>query len=74
MYNLGLTDRGNKFRYGSFRIDGQLIRSPTRIDSIFSSGWLYTTDKQYKLIEDSCREGISDWTELTKEPNMEIQS
>jgi hypothetical protein len=53
MYNLGLTKKDSKFRYGSFRVEGQLVRSTTPVDSIISSGWLHTTDNQYKLIEDS---------------------
>jgi ABC-type nitrate/sulfonate/bicarbonate transport system substrate-binding protein len=64
---LGLINRDNKFRYGSFKIEGQLVRSPTQIDSILSSGWLHTTDKQYRLIEDSYKHAVSNWKELIDE-------
>jgi hypothetical protein len=58
LYNLGDNHKENKFRYGSFRVTGQLIRSPSPMDSIPSSGWLYTTDEQYKLIEDGYKQAF----------------
>lgn len=58
LYNLGDSHKENKFRYGSFRVTGQLIRSPSPMDSIPSSGWLYTTDEQYKLIEDGYKQAF----------------
>jgi hypothetical protein len=56
-YNLGST-RERKFKYGSFKVEGQLINSSVQIDEIFSSGWLHTTREQYRLIEDSYENAI----------------
>ncbi len=57
LYNLG-SSKERKFKYGSFKVEGQLINSSTQMDDIFSNGWLHTTTEQYRLIEDSYKNAI----------------
>jgi hypothetical protein len=61
-YNLGLVRNDNKFRYGSFRVSGQIMK-PTNQREISAIGWLYTTQKQYELIEAGFKK-IPDWHKL----------
>jgi hypothetical protein len=68
LYNLG-SSKEKKFKYGSFKVEGQLINSSTQMDDIFSSGWLHTTIDQYHLIEDSYKNAIQ---KNTNEPNNKI--
>lgn len=72
LYNLGISNMEDKFKYGSFKVTGQLVRSLNPIDSVTSDGWLYTTDDQYKLIEQSYKQAVPEWRKLIpKSSNLE---
>lgn len=72
IYNLG-SSKESRFRYGSFKVEGQLINSSTEFEEILSGGWLHTTREQYRLIEDSYKKAIPNWRELTyKSSEVEI--
>jgi hypothetical protein len=64
-YNLGLVRNDSKFRYGSFRVSGQITK-PANQRSISSCGWLYTTKEQYDLIEAGFK-NIPNWQKLIHE-------
>ncbi len=65
-YNLCLSRKDNKFRYGSFRVEGQLMKSITQMN-ILSGGWLYTTKEQYTTVESSYKRDVDRWEELIDE-------
>ena len=67
LYNLGLSKRDIKYRYGSFLIKGQLIREHPRFDSVTSSGWLHLSKDQYQKIEKSYMKAVPDWKGLISE-------
>jgi hypothetical protein len=72
IYNL-CSNKESRFRYGSFKIEGQLINSFNQFEEVFSGGWLHTTREQYRLIEDSYKKAIPNWQELTqKSSEMEL--
>jgi hypothetical protein len=62
-YNLCLMRKDKKSRYGSFRVEGQLMKSITQMD-ILSGGWLYTTKDQYEIVESSYKQDVAKWEEL----------
>jgi hypothetical protein len=65
IYNLG-SQKESRFRYGSFKVEGQLINSSNQFEEVLSGGWLHTTGEQYRLIEDSYKKAIPNWQELTQ--------
>ena len=67
LYNLGLSQRSEKYKYGASLIKGDFIRQTDDLDSVKASGWLYLSQEEYKNIEKAYKQVIPDWTKLVHE-------